>query len=83
MSQLTLLTFQILFLLSILGFTATGAYYYYRSKKAPQLNPASKDYLMQSKVVDNYILLSNRNTNIGIIISVIFMALSIAVNIYK
>lgn len=83
MYQLTLLTFQVLFIVSIFGFFATGIYYIFKSKNVPTVDPYNADYLTNSKKVERYILLSKRNTGIGILISIAFMILAFAVNVYK
>lgn len=72
---------QITSIISIAIFLLCAIYYYVAAKKKPVLEPHKSDYLEKAKEYERYMIISNRNLNIGLIIGVLFMLLSILINL--
>jgi hypothetical protein len=72
---------QITLFISILILVLCAAYHYIRAKKRPTLKTWESNYLANSKKYEKYMNITNRNLNAGLILSGVFMLLSILANL--
>lgn len=72
---------QIVLLLGILTAAIVSAYYLVKVKKMPRLEPYLDDFLQKAKQRELIILKAKRNTNIGMVLCVLFLAVSLIFNL--
>ena len=74
---------QVVLLLAILTAAIVSAYYLVKVKKMPRLEPYLDDFLQKAKQRELIILKAKRNANIGMVLCVLFLVISLIYNIIQ